>query len=85
MISLLQFTMKFNDTERTQQEVTSDLNDNSVQYHVVKSGQDVWVVNDFGRVRQQLSVSFYLSDIEFEVHVSNFIVYKYIFISVSLF
>ena len=44
--------MKCNDSndQPTHQEVSSDANENSVQYHVTKTGKDIWVVNDFGRV-----------------------------------
>lgn len=47
---VLQYTVKYNDSnnQNTQQDVTK--NENSVQYHIIKQGKDIWIVNDFGRV-----------------------------------
>lgn len=49
---LFQFTFQFKgrNNEDINQEVVSDPNDNVVQYHVTKEGQDAYVVNDFNRV-----------------------------------
>ena len=43
-----QYTMKFDDNSK--QDVTSDPNENVVQYHVSNPSHDAWVVNDFNRV-----------------------------------
>ena len=34
----------------TKEEVTSDPNENVVQYHVINKDYEAWVINDFNRV-----------------------------------
>src|SRR6218665_56338 len=43
-----QYTMQFGDNSK--QDVTSDPNENVVQYHVSNPSHDAWIVNDFNRV-----------------------------------
>jgi len=50
--ALVQFTLQFksaSDNQLTNQSVVSDPNDNVVEYHVTKPGQDVYVINDFNK------------------------------------
>jgi hypothetical protein len=52
---IIQFTLQFKSTvdgKDVQQNVESDPNSNVVQYHVIKDGRDVYVVNDFNRDMQ---------------------------------
>ena len=47
-----QYTLKM--SENMKQDVTSDPNENVVEYHISDPGQETWIVNDFGKVRQFL-------------------------------
>jgi len=56
---IVKFSMDFKsstDGENVKQDVESDPNDNVVQYHVNKDGQDVYVVNDFNKGMQVVRV-----------------------------
>jgi hypothetical protein len=56
---IVKFSMDFKssaDGQKLKQDVESDPNDNVVQYHVSKNGQDVHVVNDFNRDMQVVKV-----------------------------
>ena len=48
---ITKFALQFkgSNNENFNEEVESDPNDNVVQYHVTKEGQDVYIVNDFNR------------------------------------
>jgi len=37
-------------SENSKQDVTSDPNENVVQYHVSSPSHDAWIVNDFNKV-----------------------------------
>ena len=56
-ITKLAFQFKNLDNEDINQEVESDPNDNVVQYHVTKEGQDVYIVNDFNRGMQVVKIT----------------------------
>jgi len=47
-----QYTLKL--SENMKQDVTSDPNENVVQYHISNPGHETWIVNDFGKVRQTM-------------------------------
>jgi len=52
---LVKFTLQFKsstDGKDVKQDVVSDPNDNSVMYHIIKDGKDVYIVNDFNRDMQ---------------------------------
>jgi len=56
---IVKFSLDFkssSDGQNMKQDVVSDPNDNVVQYHVTKNGQDVYVVNDFNREMQIVKV-----------------------------
>jgi hypothetical protein len=56
---IVKFSLDFkssSDGGKMKQEVESDPNDNVVMYHVMKNGQDVYVVNDFNRDMQVVKV-----------------------------
>jgi hypothetical protein len=52
---IVKFSLEFKsstDGKNVKQDVESDPNDNSVMYHIVKDGKDVYIVNDFNRDMQ---------------------------------
>jgi len=58
---LVKFTLQFKSTsdgQNVKQDVTSDPNDNSVMYHTVKDGKDIYIVNDFNRDLQIVKFEF---------------------------
>jgi hypothetical protein len=56
-ITKFAFQFKGRNNEDINQEVESDPNDNVVQYHVNKEGQDAYVVNDFNRGMQVVKIT----------------------------
>jgi len=57
--AIVQFSLQFkstSDNELAKQDVVSDPNDNVVQYHVTKPGQDVYIVNDFNKDLQIVKI-----------------------------
>jgi hypothetical protein len=56
-ITKFAFQFKGPNNEDINQGVESDPNDNVVQYHVTKEGQDAYIVNDFNRGMQVLKIT----------------------------
>jgi hypothetical protein len=56
---IIKFTLKFkgSNDDDVKQDVESDPNDNVVMYHVTRSGQDAYVVNDFNKGMQIVRMS----------------------------
>jgi len=66
---IVKITLEFKSTsdgKNVKQDVTSDPNDNSVMYHTVKDGKDIYIVNDFNRDLQ-------IVKFEFENHINCFV------------
>jgi len=58
---IVKFSLNFKssgDGENVKQEVESDPNDNVVQYHIIKDGKDVHIVNDFNRDMQVVKMEY---------------------------
>lgn len=53
-MDIVQYTMQLGD--RSKQDVTSDPNENVVQFHVSSPGHDAWIVNDFNKDIQLVKV-----------------------------
>lgn len=51
---IIQYTLKM--SESMKQDVTSDPNENVVQYHISNPSQETWIVNDFGKDIQLMKI-----------------------------
>jgi hypothetical protein len=52
---IIQYTLKM--SENTKQDVTSDPNENVVQYHITNPSQETWIINDFGKDIQVMKIT----------------------------